>query len=309
MSTNFDRPSSLNTRAAFSTDPVETTKDQRDDIAAKKATCPFIGTAVATSALPVRNDPSKPLASIDDVRRLGDTGGGNLGEVLKVFAQGNHAFMPGPTGQLNVPVPNGQFSLDFPGSQGSHPGHSGILQGDPKQLNSGRFSEADFDRLTSRATKDGYVKRSEVAKFIAENMIKDPNSKVFGANVAKLLGGDIKNFVKAGGEALLSKIKGGDAGQERKAYEALTKTLGEDNLVGSSGEFGLLFAFLANKPGAKTIDGEPAISVADLTSMFKDKKFPPGWETWPKTAHDWTVNTTALTLEAAKEYVKLKHDL
>ena len=80
-------------------DPVETTKDQRDNIAAKKATCPFIGTAVATSALPVRNDPSKPLASIDDVRKLGNTGGGDLGEVLKVFAQGNHAFMPGPTGR------------------------------------------------------------------------------------------------------------------------------------------------------------------------------------------------------------------
>ena len=106
-------------------------------------------------------------------------------------------------------------------------------------------------------------------------MIKDPNSKVFGANVAKLLGGDIKNFSEAVGDALLSKIKGGDAGQERKAYEALTETLGEDNLVGSSGEFGLLFAFLVNKPGGKTIDGEPAISVADLTSMFKDKKFPP----------------------------------
>ena len=105
----------------------------------------------------MRNDPSKPLASIDDVRKLGNTGGGDLGEVLKVFAQGNHAFMPGPTGQMNVPVPNGQFSPDFPGSQGSHPGHSGILQGDPKQLNSGRFSEADFDRLTSRATKDCYV--------------------------------------------------------------------------------------------------------------------------------------------------------
>ena len=95
-------------------------------------------------------------------------------------------------------------------------------------------------------------------------------------------------------------------GQERKLFEALTKTLGEDNLVGSAGEYGLMLAFLANKPGAQKVDGEPAVLVADLTAMFKEKKFPDGWETWPKTSKDWVTNTTGLVLAAGKEYLRHK---
>ena len=79
----------------------------------------------------------------------------------------------GMSGKLDKPVPAGNFSLDFPGSQGSHAGHSGILQGDPKATNSGRFSEADFDRLMSMS-KNGYLKRSDIGKFIAGNVAADP---------------------------------------------------------------------------------------------------------------------------------------
>src|SRR5215469_7851955 len=114
------------------------------EIVEKKATCPFLGTAVATSSLPVRNEATNPLASIEDVRRLGNTGGGDLGDLLVLFAAGNHAFMRGVSGRLDQRVPDGMFSLELPGSQGSHPGHSGILQGDPAVPGSGRLSEADF---------------------------------------------------------------------------------------------------------------------------------------------------------------------
>jgi hypothetical protein len=46
--------------------------------------------------------------------------------------------------------------------------------------------------------------------------------------------------------------------------------------------------------------------VQDLNSMFKDKQFPAGWETWPKNSSDWVASTTALTASAAAEYARLK---
>jgi hypothetical protein len=87
-----------------------------------------------------------------------------------------------------------QSSLEFPGSQGSHPGHSGILQGDPEIPRSGRLSQAEFARLASRA-KDGLIKRSDVGSFIAENLLKDPKSKVFGIHTTALLANDLLAFV------------------------------------------------------------------------------------------------------------------
>ena len=111
------------------------------------------------------------------------------------------------------------------------------------------------------------------------------------------------------GPDLLTKLgrsdEGGDAAH-RDLEQKLTKVLGEDNLVGSSGEFGLMFAFLANKPGAKEVDGEPAVSLEDLRSMFIDKRFPNGWKSWRKTRLDWVINTTSLMVSAGKEYLALQ---
>ncbi len=284
---------------------------QLGQVATKKATCPFIGSAVAQGLLPVRNNAEVPLASISDVAALGNSGGGDLGEVLKLFAKGNHSRMPTPGQEQGALTPSGHFSLDFPGSQGSHPGHSGILQGDPTQLNTGRLSQPDLDRLLSRA-RHGVITQSDLGKYIAENLAADPNAKVFGARVTGLLLGDVASTLVATGPALLESLKTAFGGarettQNTRLYEALTKTLGEDNLVGSAGEFGLLMAMLANSPRSRMVDGEPAISVEDVRSMFVDHKFPDGWETWPKSRHDWVVASTQLTLEAAKEYLALKH--
>jgi hypothetical protein len=288
--------------------PVELSGDERTLLVERKATCPFIGSAIAQGKLAVRNDAKDPLASIEDVRRLGNTGGGDLGDVLARFASGNHAFMRSDSGRLDKRVPSGLFSLEFPGSQGSHPGHSGILQGDPKTPGSGRLSEVDFARLTSRA-KDGLIKRSDVGRFIAENLFKDSNSKVFGKNTAALLASDFVDFVETTGSALMSRLIRADKDAStihREVEEKLTKLLGEDNLVGSVGEFGLLFAFLANKPGAREVGDEPAVAVEDLKAMFVDKRLPDGWETWKKTRIDWVKNTTALLISAGKEYRALK---
>src|SRR5215469_5641567 len=67
--------------------PVELSGDEKASLVEKKATCPFIGSAPAQGELPVRNDAKDPLASIEDVRRLGNTGGGDLGDLLVLFAQ------------------------------------------------------------------------------------------------------------------------------------------------------------------------------------------------------------------------------
>ena len=91
-----------------------------DQMVRKKVTCPFLGGAVHQKFLAVRGDADNPLASIEDVRRLGNSGGGDLGDLLVMFASGNHAFMRGGDGKLSEKVPNGLFSLELPGSQGSH---------------------------------------------------------------------------------------------------------------------------------------------------------------------------------------------
>ena len=279
-----------------------------DEIVEKKATCPFLGTAVASGELPIRNEASNPLASVEDVKRLGNTGDGDLGDLLVLFAAGNHAYMRGRTGRLDQPVPGGLFSLELPGSQGSHPGHSGILQGDPETLDSGRLSRTDFARLASRA-KDGLLKRSDAGRFIAENLHRDRKAKVFGLTVAELLARDLGHFVGSVGPDLLTKLarshESSDAAH-RDLEQKLTRFLGEDNLVGSAGEFGLMFAFLAHKPGAVEVDGEPSLSLEDLRSMFLDKRFPNGWTTWRKTRLDWVINTTSLMVSAGKEYLTLQ---
>ena len=277
----------------------------------KKVTCPFIGSAVAQGKLLVRNDASNPLASLEDVRKLGNTGGGDLGDLLVAFASGNHAFMRGSSAKLDKDAPGGLFSLEFPGSQGSHPGHSGILQGDPEIPGSGRLSQAEFARLAGRA-KDGLIKRSDVGSFIAENLLKDPKSKVFGIHTTALLANDLLAFVETIAPAWMKRPFG--SGEDtstahRELEEKYTKLLGEGNLVGSAGEFGLLFALLANRPDAKELDGEPTVPLRDVEAMFLEKRLPDGWETWKKSRLDWLENTTGLLISAGKKYWFLKRQL
>jgi len=281
-------------------DETTLTDDQLLEIADKKATCPFLGPAVATRALPVHADAGNPLARIEDVRALGNSGGGDLGELLVLFAAGNHAFARGASGQLDERVPGGMFSLELPGSQGSHAGHSGILQGDPRQLGSGRFSAADFARLVGPA-QNGLVTRSDVARFIADNIQRDPGSRVLGTTLAELAFHDVVDTVVATGRAILQRLFGRqeDAAEAHRDLQTeLTKLAGEDDLVGSAGEFGLLFAFFTHKPGAASVDGEPALSVDDLRALFEQKRLPDGWETWKKTRTDWVKHTVALVKKA-----------
>jgi hypothetical protein len=280
----------------------------RDLVVEKKVTCPFLGSLVHQELLSVTGTPDNPLAGIEDVRRLGNEGGGDLGDLLAFFAAGNHALMRNSSGSaLDTPVPVGLFSLELPGSQGSHPGHSGILQGNPTALDSGRFSEEDFDRLAKLGT-DNFLKRSDVGKFIAQNLKRDLNSKVASANVAELMARDLAGVVEAISSTLTSKLFGSSSSANDNnglLEQKLTKLMGENNLVGSSGEFGLLFAFLAHDPDTREIAGETALSLDHVRGMFVQKRLPEGWQTWKKSRVDWVVHTTALLLAADKEYRQL----
>ena len=284
---------------------IDLSGEEKTFVVQKKATCPFIGAAVNQGDLPVRHDAKNPLAAIEDVRELGNTGGGHLGEVLVLFANGNHGLMRGDSGKLDHPVSEGLFSLEFPGSQGSHFGHSGILQGDPHVLDSGRLNEENFAKLVSRA-KDGLIKRSDVGRFIAENVFRDPNSNVLEGDTAKDFGRDFVELIKSLTAAAVSIFD--DDASHRDVQQKFTKLTGKDNLVASAGEFGLLFAFLANKPGADEVDGEPAVAVEDLKLMFVDKRLPAGWESWIKSRLDWVKSTKALFDSAREEYARLKGD-
>jgi hypothetical protein len=265
-----------------------------------KVTCPFLGPAVASGKLAVRGDADDPLASVEDVRRLGNTGGGDLGDVLALFAEGNHARMKGSGTRLDAAVPTALFSLELPGSQGSHPGHSGILQGDPNQLATGRLSRADVDRLAAHA-KNGLLTRTAVGRFIAENLRRDPGSKVGADESGKPVHKDLLGTLSAAASRL-GTLLDPKPGTDRAFEQQLTKLLGEDNLVGSAGEFGLLFAFLANSPATQTIDDEPAISLDEVRSMFVEKRLPDGWESWKKTRSDWLKHTAGLVKSATHAF-------
>lgn len=74
-------------------EPITLNANKRKSIAEKHATCPFMGSAVAEGALPVYQNADNPLARVEDVKDLGNRGGGDLGFVLTAFSEGNHTRM------------------------------------------------------------------------------------------------------------------------------------------------------------------------------------------------------------------------
>jgi hypothetical protein len=282
---------------------VELSEDQRKAIVVKKATCPFLASAVKSGELSVRNSATRPLAAIDDVETLGNSGGGDLGSrVLTVFAKGNHSRVPGPNGRFDELTPKGMFSLDLAGSQGAHPGHSGILLGDPTRIDTGRFGADDFDRLAQRAGKNGHITADAIGDFISENLARDAASRVMPiGRVAR----DLFGLVDEIGDSLCATLLGRRTERDEvELIEKLTMLAGADNLIGSAGEYGLLFAFLANRPDASRDDDDLYIRLDDVELMMAHHQFPIGWKTWPKKATTWVRATTKLTASATAAHLK-----
>lgn len=270
-----------------------------DTLVEKKATCPFLGSAIATGKLPIRDQPPNFLASVQDVIELGNTGKGDLGKVLGFFARGNHGKMRGPAGApvLDTPVPPGLFSLDLPGSQGSHHGHSGILQGDPTQLDSGRFSPEDFKRLEGMSP-NRFIKRSDIARFIAGNFKQDPHAASLPLRKWAQEAVDLSI-------AALRRLDSQTPVEDQEIEQSFASILGGNHLLASSGEFGLLLAFLHGSPNTRH-DQDPVFSMDEITMMFRDKKLPEGWEEWEKTARNWILHTFKLASRAVIELVRME---
>lgn len=272
---------------------LELTTEQRAEIARKKATCPFIGSAVAGGDLPIFGSVERPLAKVADVVTLGDSGGGDLGaHVLQLFAVGNHSRLPDQSGAFNGNTPEGYFSLDFPGSKGAHPGDSGILIENPLAFESGRLSTEDLERLQKLADDQGLLSIAAVGQFIADNVKKDDRSRSNRSDALPRLGrilGDVGNH-------LLEHFRGRRfAHQDHVRFmEDFTTAISGDDLVRSSGEFGLLFALLANAPGA--VHGK--IRLSDVEAMMVRSELPEGWRDWPKTLRDWVESTGEIAFAA-----------
>ena len=283
--------------------PLDLPTEQLTEIAQKKATCPFVGSLVKSGELSVHNSAERPLANIEDIVEFGDSGGGDLGRrVLKIFARGNHRRIPDENGEFKEETPSGMLSLDFAGSQGAHPGHSGILLGDPDKVNSGRFSAADFDRLKTYADETGRINAKAIGEFIVENIVQDKNAKVLPVGEFVSVSFDILREAK---DLVAAKLRGRPSEtEEDELLEKLTELAGADNIIGSSGEFGLLFAFLANGPDAD-MEGDPSVLLKDI-EMMVHYQLPSGWQTWPKNSIDWIEATAMIYFSASKAYLKQK---
>lgn len=278
-----------NGKADGTSPELQLSSAQRDTLVHKGATCPFMRTAVTDKRVRIRGTIDQPLGDTGDVIHLGNAGGGDLGKVLEFFAHINHNRLNGPGGPTDTPVPDSTFAIWFPGSKGAHPGHSGILMGDPGDPMSGRFSADRLTRLTrdySTLYPDGkrYISRDQIGAFIADNVANDPTSR---------------GFDLAGMQALASQLA--DLAQRAAAndptllQDVLHLFVTSDDLVNSSGEFSLLVTRFAD--GADAL-GHPVISTDAVESLFRDGVFPAGWDQHPARAADWVWNTLAIAKAA-----------
>jgi hypothetical protein len=300
-------------RAAVSTNRVELSDTQARQVAEKKATCPFVGAVTALKKLDVLNTIEQPLARIRDVVRMGDEGGGNLGStVLNLFATGNHARIG------TEQVPDGTFSLDFPKSQGAHPGHSGILMTGLKGHYVGGMAapgQRELGKLLSiTANGEGdldpngkYILRRDLGRYVWREVSADPEAVYVGS------GNGIRNAIELARDtgAFMDTLE--DAAQEvafgrepnmRPIVEQFVKISVSNNLIGSAGEWSLLLTSLeqAKKVPMSDPDAvEPAMAAADVRAMFVDKKLPSDWATKKKTAGRWVVNMLMIVRSAEAE--------
>lgn len=268
---------------------LKLTATQRDTMVKKAATCPFMHTAVKSGQVRIRGSLDQPLGDTGDVVHLGNAGGGDLGKVLAFFAHTNHNRMVGPNGVTDTPVPDNTFGIWFPGSQGAHPGHSGILMGDPADVKSGAFSPDRLARLTSDYATlypDGkrYISREQLGAFIADNVANDPDSRGFNLDGIKSVSSQLVDLATRAA-----------ANDPNVLQDALHLLVTSNDLVNSSGEFALLITRFADGTDAA---GHPIISTAAVESLFRDGVFPPGWDQHPALAADWVWNTISIAKSA-----------
>ncbi|MGE5305901.1 MAG: hypothetical protein ACM3TN_21515 [Alphaproteobacteria bacterium] len=66
-------------------------------------------------------------------------------------------------------------------------------------------------------------------------------------------------------------------------------------MIGSAGEFGLLFAFFANRDGGNG-DKQTSLNISDLEATMAQLQLPDSWKFWRKEAVDWVHATARIPL-------------
>src|ERR1043166_3229692 len=75
MSTNETGSNSASSDASTSTAALALSDEAKRNLVESKVACPFLGSAIAQGTLAARTHPDNPLASIEQVRELGNSGG------------------------------------------------------------------------------------------------------------------------------------------------------------------------------------------------------------------------------------------
>lgn len=194
-----------------------------------------------------------------------------------------HLSTPSSPYRNRSAVPTDTFSLDFPFSQGSHAGDSGILQGYRRRPS---WSERDFMRLSTLADR-GVLTKKAIGKFIAQNIRRDKSSKYVGHGSVT---GSLSKTVSLFG-SVFNAWATSTPETSRRAVSDLTRLLAVDNVAGSSGEFALFTALVAGRRDGR--DGS-VLYVDELRNAFQNKVLPSGWETWPKSRWTWAQDTTLI---------------
>ncbi len=178
---------------------------EKEQLVEKITTCPLLAAPWPRASSRSETAPltrSRPLRTCEIWRILAAA----IPETCSLFAAGNHAFMRGDSGELDKATPQGFFLLELPGSQGAHPGHSGIPGRSfgplgPAQLpDFARLAERRRAALSSGPTWDGSSPRIR----------SRPEGQSVGVNVVTAFGGDLAGFVMTIGPALLSRLHGPD---------------------------------------------------------------------------------------------------
>jgi hypothetical protein len=68
-------------------------------------------------------------------------------------------------------------------------------------------------------------------------------------------------------------------------------------LIGSAGEFGLLFAFFANRGNG---DKQTSLNISDLEATMAQLQLPDSWKFWRKEVVDWVHATARIALFAIR---------
>lgn len=308
--------------------PLALTDAERREVVTKKATCPFVSTAIAIKKVFVFGSKADPYAIISgkpgDIASVANAGGGDLGLGFEVVARGNHHKSP-VTGKE---APAGMFSLHFPASLGAHPAHSFILMGDPKRTDSGRIDASNLDRLIKPKSQGGraetvggklVVRRSELGAFVADNVACDEQSITIARRpfeVVGLLGRDIFEFKRSEARLVAAKLDGSLGNDElTDMLDKLLRIAVGNSLVASAAEMGLLATFLEGSEDAVRSSIDPGLATTDIEGMYAGTKgpdgtydplgkhFPRNWETQPKTIQGFLKNTIAILASAATHEV------